>query len=73
MPLTRTTIAIALLLAYMLIGTIIGARSTMAHRMTGGDIRRSGVHHCTWSAAIACKRPSQRRQVPCGNGRYCRW
>jgi hypothetical protein len=65
-----TLARIVLLLALMLFGTIGGAQ---AHRMTGRDIHATGVHHCTWSAAAACKRKTERRQIPCGNGRFCRW
>jgi hypothetical protein len=44
-----------------------------AHRMTGRDIRATGVHHCTWSAATTCRKKTLRRQIPCGDGRFCRW
>jgi hypothetical protein len=68
-----TIVFATLIFALAFVAMMTSIRSADAHRMTGRDIRRSGVHHCTWSAASACKRPSQRRQVPCGNGRYCRW
>jgi hypothetical protein len=68
-----TIVVATIIFALAFVALMTSIRSAEAHRMTGGDIRRSGVHHCTWSAASACKRPSQRRQVPCGNGRYCRW
>jgi hypothetical protein len=48
-------------------------QSAMAHRMTGRDIRATGMHHCAWSVATTCKKKTLRRQIPCGNGRYCRW
>jgi hypothetical protein len=68
-----TIVVATIIFALAFVALMTSIRSADAHRMTGGDIRRSGIHHCTWSAASACKRPSQRRQVPCGNGRYCRW
>jgi hypothetical protein len=40
--LARATITIALLLALMLIGTIIGARSALAQEEVAGQIRRCG-------------------------------
>jgi hypothetical protein len=59
------------LLAVLLIGTC--APVAKAHRMTGRDIRATGVHHCTWSAATTCRKKTLRRQIPCGDGRFCRW
>jgi hypothetical protein len=63
----------AIALAVALLTMICLPQSAMAHRMTGRDIRATGVHHCAWSVATTCKKKTLRRQIPCGNGRYCRW
>jgi hypothetical protein len=64
---------ILVVLAIVALMTAIWPAAAQAHRMTGRDIRATGMHHCAWSAATACKKKTLRRQVPCGNGRYCRW